>query len=177
MNRRSSSSARLGMTADGWNTEPGNEFCQRAGAAFSMAACSRSKDFSPEAIRLKDRVAMLLQFIQICKRMNPSMTDQLFQRRLRQTFNIHPALSQKWTNFCTSLAAQFRFLQKADVFCRSFRQLPAPRRSRAGHGKPVGTALCQITRNLRNDHVGIDILGSYHRNPAGSARKLSRLCR
>lgn len=24
----------------------------------------------------------------------------------------------------------------------------------AGHGKPVCTALCQIARNLRNDHVG-----------------------
>ena len=66
------------MTADGWNAEPGNEFCQRAGAAFLNGRLQPLERLFTEAIRLKDRVAMLLQFIQICKRMNPSMTDQLF---------------------------------------------------------------------------------------------------
>ena len=71
-----------GMTTDGRNTEPGNELCQRAAAAFLNGGLQPLKGFFTEAIGLNDSVAVLLQLIQIRKRMNLSMPYQLFQRRL-----------------------------------------------------------------------------------------------
>ena len=71
-----------GMTANRRNTKTGDEFCQCAAAAFLNGRLQPLKGLFTEAVGLNDRVTVLLQIVQIRKRMDPAMPDQLFQRRL-----------------------------------------------------------------------------------------------
>ena len=98
---------------------------------------------------------MLLQLVQIRKRMNPAVPNQLFQRRFRQPFHVHSAFIAEVDKFLYQLCRAASI--PAEKLMRSagrFSNLQRCAAAGAGHGKPVGTALCQITRNLRNDHVG-----------------------
>ena len=124
------------MTTNGRNTESGNAFCQRAGAAFLNGCLQSLKGLFAEAVGLNDRVAVLLQLVQIRKRMNPAVSDQLFQRRLRQTFHVHSAFVAEVDEFLYQLCrAASIFAKKLMRPTGRFSNLQRCTAAGAGHGK------------------------------------------
>ena len=86
--------------------------------------------------------------------MNPAVSDQLFQRRLRQTFNVHSAFVAEVDEFLYQLCRAASI--PAEKLMRSTSRFSNLQRCAAAgteHGKPVCTTPCQIVRNLRNDHI------------------------